>query len=409
MKIGADLSMKDLKGIKGNPIPVEGQLNLKVFDSISEISDVWDSVNGKGVLNASQYLSAVEKASPVGLKSYYCFLCDKNDPIGMFLFQIKDFDLSKSLNIHTHSNNIFAKLWSTIKNGFISNINHHLLIVGNVLITGQLGINYCDNLSIDQKLKYLNLSVDSFAEFMNKEHNYKVKSILLKDFEKEEDSNVHLPGYSKFTVDPSMFINIRWNKFEEYLADIKSKYRVRYKRALKKGSALQVKELYEADLKTFMPRMFELYKQISQNVSFNLFELNEEYFLQLKKDLGEDVTIKGVFVEDRMVAFYSLIYDKDHSDMDAHFLGYELDSNHQYQTYLNILYWILNDSINKGVKKVNLSRTAMEIKSSVGAEGETLFLLTKYRGKLMNWMLSKFLDSYVPDNSWLPRNPFKDN
>lgn len=407
MKIGETLSLEDLNGIKGNPIPVEGKLNLKVFDDIAVISKVWDSVNGKGVLNSSQYLAAVEKASPEGLKTYYCFLCENNDPIGMFLFQIKEFDLKKSLNVHTHSNNAFVKLWSVIKNGFISRINHHLLIVGNVLITGQFGINYCDNLTIDQKLKYLNLSVDAFSEFMNQEHQYKIKSILLKDFEKEEDSNVHLPGYSKFTVDPSMFINVRWNNFEEYLAEIKSKYRVRYKRAVKKGSALIVREFNESDLVTYKSRMFELYKQISQNVSFNLFDLNEDYFIQLKKELGDDFTLKGVFLKDKLVAYYSLIYDKDHKDMDAHFLGYELETNHDNQTYLNILYWILNDSIDKGVTKVNLSRTAMEIKSSVGAEGETLFLLAKHRNNTMNWLLSKFLDSYVPDNSWLPRSPFK--
>ncbi len=409
MKIGDNLSLDYLKDIKGDTIPIEGDFSLLICDDIENISGIWDYVNTKGILNSYQYLKALEQANPEGLKSYYCLLTDRKEALGMFLFQIKDFNLRKSLNVHTHSNHVFDKLWASVKNGFISNINHHLLIVGNVLITGQFGINYCNKLNIDQKLKYLNLSVDAFAEFMNKNKGFRIKSILLKDFEKEEDSNVQIPKYSKFTVDPSMHIDIRWDSFDDYLADIKSKYRVRYKRAVKKGSALNVKSFNLEDLQQYKNRMHELYKQISQNVSFNLFDLHAEYFIELKKNLGEDISIKGIFIDDTLVAYYSLIYDDDHKEMDAHFLGYELSSNHDNQTYLNILYWILQDSIDKKVKKVNLSRTAMEIKSSVGAEGETLFLLAKHRNGFINWLVGKFLNSYVPDNSWLPRSPFKSN
>jgi len=407
MKISDTASLDVLKGMKGSSIPLKGDLSLFVCDCINDIAPVWDYVNKKGILNSSTYLNALEASCPQGLKSYYCLLTNKEEAYGMFLFQIKDFNLKKSLNVHTHSDKFIDKMWASIKNSFISNINHHLLIVGNVLITGQFGINYCDKLTIDQKLQNLNLSVEAFADYMNKNKGYKIKSILLKDFQKEEDSNVHLPGFSKFTVDPSMFIDIRWENFDSYLADIKSKYRVRYKRALKKGSALSLKEFTVEDLELHKDRMFNLYKQISQNVSFNLFDLNPDYFIQLKHKLGDDVSIKGVFIEEKLIAYYSLIYDPEHQEMDAHFLGYELDSNHENQTYLNILYWILGDSIEKKVKKVNLSRTAMEIKSSVGAESETLFLLTKARNKTLNWFLGKFLNSYVPDSTWLPRSPFK--
>jgi len=407
MKICDNSSLDVLKGMKGSSIPVKDDLSLFVSEDITEFSIIWDYVNKKGILNSSTYLKALEASNPEGLKSFYCLLINKEEALGMFLFQIKDFNLKKSLNVHTHSNKLKDKLWANIKNAFISNIKHHLLIVGNVLITGQFGINYCGKLSIEQKLQTLNLSVEAFADYMNKERAYKVKSILLKDFEKEEDSNVHLPGFSKFTVDPSMYIDIRWNHFDDYLAAIKSKYRVRYKRALKKGSALNLKEFNIEALETNKERMYELYKQISQNVSFNLFDLNIDYFIELKRKLGDDISIKGVFIEDKLIAYYSLIHDPQHNEMDAHFLGYELESNHKNQTYLNILFWILGDSIEKKAKRVNLSRTAMEIKSSVGAESETLFLLTKSRNKTLNWFLGRFLDSYVPDNSWLPRSPFK--
>lgn len=397
-----------VSNLPGETISINESLSLKYSDSINDFGEAWDNENKKGILNSSAYLRATELSGPIGLKSFYILLLEGSTPRGIFLFQVKDFNLKKSLNVHTHSTNFFSKAWAGIKNGFISNIQHHLLIVGNVLLTGQYGINYCESLSIDQKLNYLDLSVEAFANHMNKQHGYKIKSILLKDFEQEEDSNVHLPKYLNFTVDPFMYIDISWNNFDEYLAALKSKYRVRYKRAMKKGSALTFEEMNLEELKKNKSIMFDLYKQISHNVSFNLFDLHENYFVSLKEELGEDIMIKSVKKDGRLIAFYSLIFDESHNEFDAHFLGYEMSSNQSNQTYLNILYNILAESINKNVKRVNLSRTAMEIKSSVGAKGKTLFLVVKNRNTIVNWLLEKFLGSYVPDNTWLPRNPFKE-
>ncbi len=397
-----------LSNLSGDIVQVNDLLNLKITDKIDDISLIWDQENKKGILNSVRYLKALENSYPEGLKSYYCLLYKKESPIGLFLFQVKDFDLRKSLNVHTHSESFLDKLWVNIKNGFISQIKHHLLVVGNVLLTGQYGINFCDHLSIEQKLEYLNLSVESFANYMNKNKAYKIKSILLKDFEEGEDSNVHLPEYVNFVIDPYMYIDIRWKTMDEYLDNLKSKYRIRYKRALKKGKDLSFEDMSLDQLVEYKNEMYQLYKQISQNVSFNLFDLDMDYFIKLKEQLGKDLTIKSVMLDGKLVAFYSLIFDVDHNELDAHFLGYNMVLNHNYQIYQNILYSILQDSISLKVKKINLSRTAMEIKSSVGAVDKTLFLLVKSRIGLMNWMLKKFITSYVPDNTWLPRQPFKE-
>jgi len=404
-----DENEKLVSNLSGDIVQINDALYLKISDKISDYASIWDKENQKGILNSYNYLSALERSYPEGLKSYYCILYQKESPLGLFLFQVKDFDLSKSLNVHTHDENFLAKIWVALKNAAISRIRHHLLIVGNILLTGQYGINFCSKLSIEKKLEYLNLSVEAFADYMNKYKGYRLKSILLKDFEEGEDSNVLLPDYMNFTIDPFMYIDIRWDSMEDYLSELKSKYRVRYKRALKKGSALDFQEMELSELQENKTVMYGLYKQISENVSFNLFDLNEEYFVQLKEQLGDNIIIKSVTKDGKIIAFYSLIRDDDHNELDAHFLGYDMSQNHDNQTYLNILFSILEESINQKVKKVNLSRTAMEIKSSVGAVDKTLFLLVKHRNNLVNWLLRKFLDSYVPDNSWLPRKPFKGN
>jgi hypothetical protein len=52
----------------------------------------------------------------------------------------------------------------------------------------------------------------------------------------------------------------------------------------------------------------------------------------------------------------------------AGFVGLDYDYNRDCALYQNILYRILDDAIKEGASSVDLARTAMEIKSTMGAE-----------------------------------------
>jgi len=392
---------------KGFEVEIQNGVNLFVVNSIENFSDCWDEINTKGVLNSYAYLRSLEQSMPKGLKNFHCLIIENDLIRGFLQFQIKDFDLKESLNLHTHNPNFFNNLFLRLQKASMRFIKHDLLILGNILLTGQYGINLSDDLSFDEKLVLLNQCVEGFSEYMNKEKGFNIRSVLIKDFKSEQDQEIVLPHYLEFKVDPYMSMDIKWTTFDDYLAELKSKYRVRYKRAVKKGSDVIVKELNLDSVIQLKEEMFALYKQISTNVSFNLFDLNKDYFIKLKENLKEDILINGLFFKGELIAFYSLIYDAKGNYYDAHFLGYDMERNREKQTYLNMLYKMIEDSINKGVTNIHMSRTAMEIKSSVGATGENLFLLIKHRSRFINYLMSLVLSYYVPDNSWVPRSPFK--
>lgn len=392
---------------KGFDVALENGLTLFVTYSIETFSEFWDESNKKGVLNSYAYLKSLEESIPEGLQNFYALILDQNLIRGLLQFQIKDFDLNKSLSLHTHNPTFWNNMLLKIQRASMKFVKHDLLILGNILLTGQYGINLCNEFTFDEKLKLLNKCIEGFSDYMNHQKGFNIKSILVKDFKSEQDKEVKLPSYSEFKVDPYMLMEIRWNDFDDYLADLKSKYRVRYKRAIKKGSGVEIKPLDLESLKDYRNEMYSLYKQISTNVSFNLFNLNKDYFLKLKENLKEDILFKGLFFEGKLIAFYSLIFDEESNYFDAHFLGYDITHNRSKQTYLNMLYYMIEDSIRKGVSSIHMSRTAMEIKSSVGATGENLFLLLKHRSRFVNYLMSLVLSYYVPDNSWEPRNPFK--
>ena len=93
--------------------------------------------------------------------------------------------------------------------------------------------------------------------------------------------------------------------------------------------------------------------------------------------------------------------------LETYFLGY--DSEHQYsnQLYLNMLYDMLKFGIENRFKTIIYARTAMEIKSSVGAEAKPMLVYLKHTNAIMNALLKQIFKLMNPSQDWEPRHPFK--
>jgi hypothetical protein len=72
-----------------------------------------------------------------------------------------------------------------------------------------------------------------------------------------------------------------------------------------------------------------------------------------------------------------------------------------------MLYDMIGCSIHNGFKRINFGRTALEIKSSVGAKPEQLYGWMQHQNKLINRNLEFFFKLLEPEVKWIGRNPFK--
>jgi hypothetical protein len=73
-----------------------------------------------------------------------------------------------------------------------------------------------------------------------------------------------------------------------------------------------------------------------------------------------------------------------------------------------MLFDMIRQSIDSGKNKLVLARTAMEIKSSVGAVPEEMFGYIRANRSWINYLMPKVLELLRPKDDWLPRRPFKD-
>ena len=72
-----------------------------------------------------------------------------------------------------------------------------------------------------------------------------------------------------------------------------------------------------------------------------------------------------------------------------------------------MLYDMIAYSINKGFKEIVFARTALEIKSSVGAKPEKMYGFIKHQNPIIDSKIEKLFGYLEPQIDWKERNPFK--
>jgi hypothetical protein len=106
-----------------------------------------------------------------------------------------------------------------------------------------------------------------------------------------------------------------------------------------------------------------------------------------------------------LIGFNTLI--KNGTDIDTYFLGYDEKFQREKMLYLNMLYDMIGYSINKGYNRIIFARTALEIKSSVGAKPTMMYGLIKHSNPVINLFVSRAFSYFEPKMEWQERKPFK--
>ena len=106
------------------------------------------------------------------------------------------------------------------------------------------------------------------------------------------------------------------------------------------------------------------------------------------------------------MAFASAFVMPDKS-LEAHYIGMDYNFNAEYCLYQNILLSMINEGLLHGCDRVNLGRTASEIKTTVGAKPVDLICYIKPQNTISKIIQKPFI-SFLQPGEWIPRNPFRD-
>lgn len=382
---------------------MNSKFSFKIYDSAQNLPSQWDSLATNNIFLSQDYLKILETAAPDNMTCYFIGLFYNQEIIGIAVFQF--LDLSQIPSFGERDNCLRTK----IRNFVFKRFGSKVLIIGNNMLTGQNA--FSANTKIPQKkvAKLLKEATETLENDLKKQGN-KPHLTIFKDFSKTEIKTFDIPEFNsfyKFSTQPNMIFNIKnsWHIFDDYIADKNKKYRDQYKRARKKASALNKKKMNLEDIQNHKQRIHDLYLNVAKKAAFNTFYLDENHFETFKKNLKDKFLFYGYFDGDKLIGFNTLI--KNGSDIDTYFLGYDENCQKEKMLYLNMLYDMIAYSINKKYNRIIFARTALEIKSSVGAKAVDMYGLIKHNNPFLNLFVSKTFHYFEPKIEWQERNPFK--
>ncbi|TVZ56210.1 peptidoglycan biosynthesis/recognition protein [Lutibacter sp. Hel_I_33_5] len=383
--------------------------NALYFNTVNDIPDsIWEALNCTNNLYFSpKYLSSIEKHNPQISFSYIVLVDETQNPIAFASIQIIDFYLDGIRNdlelLVRKVKNIGRKL------GVIPHKKpFKILNCGNTFVSGEHGIFIKEDQDKKIIIKELAKAIQHFVN-ANKTLSKEISAYMLKDFIKESlfiTDELHDYSYYSFHVDPNMvlYLDEKWNNFDDYLAAMKTKFRVKARKAFKQSADIVINDVTKENIDDFLPKMTELYKTVSSKAEFNLGDFNLETYKTLKDKLGDKYIIKTYSIDDKIVGFLSGLINQ--TSLDAHFVGIDYSLNKEYAIYQRMLYDYIEMAIKHKIACINFGRTASEIKSSVGAIPQDLTIYLRHKQSLTNRILKLFLQKIEP-TAFHQKFPFK--
>jgi len=379
-------------------------VTYKIFSSIAQLPNNWDEVAHENAFLQTPYLKVLENAAPTNMQCFYIGIFKKSELIGVALAQYLDLNKLESFGERDKCIKTF------IRNFIFKNFASHVLLLGNNMITGQNC--YAFKKAIDYKT-ISELLIECATEIKNyfKKQNITIHIVSFKDFYQECALAFNEFGFKsiyEFNTQPNMVLELQnhWKNNEDYVLSFSKKYRDQYKRAHKKIEGIETRELSLEEIICKEERIYELYHYVAKNAPFNTFFLDKHHFSTFKKQCGKRFVLCGYFLNEKLVGFHTLLLNG--SVLETYFLGYDEHVQKEKMLYLNMLYNMTKFGIENQFKKIIFGRTALEIKSSIGAKPVVMSGFIYHTNTWINKMLPKIFPNLEPTLVWQQRHPFKE-
>jgi predicted N-acyltransferase len=377
--------------------------SFQIYSSVKNIPSGWDSLAKNNLFLSRDYLEVLAISAPKNIQCHFIALFLNEELVGIAVSQYIDLSEVNSFGERDHC------VKTVVRDFVFKNFSSNVLVIGNNMLSGQNGCCFSSKLPASEGLILLKKATEELKSDLRKKGT-KIHLTIFKDFSEDGVqyfNNPEFKSFFRFTTQPNMIFQIRdsWRTFDDYVADKTKKYRDQYKRARKKAEGITKRKLSLEEITNYNSRIYQLYMNVTKNAPFNTFYLTDNHFITLKTILKDKFLFYGYFIGDELVGFNTLI--KNGKDIDTYFLGYDDIYQREKMLYLNMLYDMIAFSINKGYSRIIFARTALEIKSSVGAQPVDMFGMMQHSNPFINLFVSKTFSYFEPKMEWKQRNPFK--
>ena len=319
--------------------------NYKIFISAGDIPAEWDGLSINNPYMRREFLSFLETEIPCEQK-YYIFYGSTGFPDTVFVtYHDKTFDLGMltAKRRIVDMTMVYMPVW----------VKRPGIIFGRE--------------RFDDALKYIK-KIKGYKFINCIPAHIKIKS-----------------GYTKAAAAPACTLEIKWKTFEQYMSALRSNYRYRYNKALKKSDGLKMAPL--ADNAEFSEELYSLYEQVENNAKIKIDKLPISFF---KSNLFKIL----VFYKDNAPAgFIQLLENGD--ELIFEFVGFDYKINAECHIYHRMLLEIIRYGIERGFKYIDFGQTADDTKLKLGCHYEYLKVYLHHSNPFINLayrVIAPFID-----------------
>lgn len=187
-----------------------------------------------------------------------------------------------------------------------------------------------------------------------------------------------------FTLSSHEFYN-RFETFDHYLKSLRSHYRYRVKKSLKKSANIIMTKIDQGD---FNKEHHNLYLEVYQNSKDKLECLSMEFFRAFPSEIYEFRIIDSE-KSGELVGFVQLVQKSN--KLTFLFGGFKKEHNRKYDLYMTMLIEIIRIAIERKVEIIEFGQTAEETKLKIGCVAVKKYLYVHHSNRLLNLFIAKIL------------------
>ena len=365
------------------------------ISSVEEIPESYWSEQ-RNVLQSRDWLKALEMTSNEGFDLGYLVIVTRGKISAHCMIQFINVPLSIFRN---YIPSWLLPLLARVPNFLSSRGGHQeiaTMIAGDFMIT--------DGRSRPPQISVILRGMEWLEALKSKENTTFLH--VFKDLSTADHNDLlflHNHGYSSYLPEPEMILDLEedWQSIDDYVHALNKKYRQRYRGVRKRGDGLRVRQIDRSEISARRVELQVLLDHVLQRRRFPLFEESIDFYLECAQQMGDNFLFKVYELEGEIVGFATAILCND--TLLAHRVGINYAVNASHKLYQNILYDYIEQAMTLRLRRLSFGRTALEIKSAVGAYPEKLMTLMKYPAFLPNLFLRYVLRS-IPKQEWVWRN-----
>jgi hypothetical protein len=227
-------------------------------------------------------------------------------------------------------------------------------------------------------------------------------------------SNLQRRGWAQLAFDPVMVLPLKqdWHGIEDWMDALRTKARTKVKAILQRSSQVELVPLDAAQAEAMTDVLYGLYCAVYGRAGLVMGGLAPEDFARLKREHGDDFCLVAHSYEGRWVGFHCGFCTAEtptgERSIEAYFVGFEPSFNKKLGLYQRMLVEFVRWGIQRDASRVIMGRTALEIKSGIGALPVPLTLSVRFRNPVLRALMVLGAGLFVP-KPFVPRRAWRED